>query len=273
MYGDIFTNNDPRRVDKRQNVDHVNNKSSTWNINKQEDVWEAVRQYLKASITHDFCLEKYHIIKCGYSIKCDPSIPDELWAYFKDEDYTISTPFQTYSRYTTSVLAVMKKNELKAIEKVVKTSETTEEIPNTNQNFIEEFFHVCLYIYRRPNLYERLSINETSFNHSFIWLIMEFVVDSMPDMSLKFSSAEYILKCSKEEYKADACILVDENELSILETSGKILLNDNSKYGSDHIKVHYGALSIFNAIYKKYYWASEATALKLHIPFLHARRT
>ena len=81
------------------------------------------------------------------------------------------------------------------------------------------------------------------------------------------------LECSKEEYKADACISVDENELSILETSGKILLNDNSKYGSDHIKVHYGALSIFNAIYKKYYWASEATALKLHIPFLHARGT
>ncbi|GAA5810964.1 hypothetical protein MFLAVUS_004393 [Mucor flavus] len=71
---------------------------------------------------------------------------------------------------------------------------------------------------------------------------MEFMVDGMPDMSLKFSLAEYILKCSKEEYKADACISVDKNELSILETSGKILLNDNSKYGSDHIKVHYGAL-------------------------------
>ncbi|ORE19181.1 hypothetical protein BCV71DRAFT_283957 [Rhizopus microsporus] len=240
VYGDIFNNNDPSRADKRQKVDHVNDESN---------VWETVRQYLKASIIHDFSLEKYHIIKCGYSIKYD---------------YTISTPFQTHSQYTTSVLAVMKKNEFKAIEKAVKSLETTEEIPSTNQNFIEEFFHVCLYIYRKPNLYERLSINKTSFNHSFIWLIMEFVVNSMPDMSLKFSPAEYILS-------ADACISVDENELSILETSGKILLNDNSKYGSDHIKVHYGALSIFNAIYKKYYWASEATALKLHIPFLHAR--
>ncbi|CAO3700082.1 unnamed protein product [Rhizopus stolonifer] len=109
VYGDIFNNNNPSRDDKRQKVDHVNDKSSTWNINSQEDVWEAVRQYLKASITHDFCLEKYHIIKCGYSIKCDPSIPDELWAYFKDANYTISIPFQTYSQYTTSVLAVMKK--------------------------------------------------------------------------------------------------------------------------------------------------------------------
>lgn len=130
-------------------------------------------------------------------IQSNVTIPNELWAYFKD-DYTISTPFQTHSQYTTSVLAVMKKNEFKAIEKAVKSLETTEEIPSTNQNFIEEFFHVCLYIYRKPNLYERLSINKTSFNHSFIWLIMEFVVNSMPDMSLKFSPAEYILSVQKK---------------------------------------------------------------------------
>ncbi|CEI89494.1 hypothetical protein RMCBS344292_03849 [Rhizopus microsporus] len=273
VYGDVFNYNDSSREDKRQKVDHVNDKSSTWNIDNQEDVWEAVRQYLKKSIAHDFCLEKYHIIKCGYSIKCDPSIPDELWAYFKDDNYTISTPFQTCSQYTTSVLTVMKKNELKAIEEVVKSLEITEEIPSTSQNFIKEFFYVCLYIYRRPNLYDRLSINETNFNHSFIWLIMEFVVDSMPDITLKFSPGECFLKCTNEEYKADACISADENELSILETSGKILLDDNSKYGSDHIKIHYGALSIFNAVYKMYYWVTEATASKLHIPFLHARRT
>lgn len=83
-----------------------------------------------------------------------------------------------------------KKNESKAIEEVVKSLEITEEIPNTSQNFIKEFFYVCLYIYRRPNLYDRLSINETSFNHSFKWLIMEFVVDSMPDTTLKFSPGE-----------------------------------------------------------------------------------
>ncbi|OBZ85223.1 hypothetical protein A0J61_06719 [Choanephora cucurbitarum] len=271
IYGDVFNNNDPYRSDKRQKTDHINDKSSDWKINKQEDVWEAVRQYLEASITHDFCLEKSHIIQCGYSIKCDPSIPDELWAYFKDDEYTISTPFQSCSRYTTSVLSAMKKNELKAIQKVIRSLEAADDIPSKKQTFVEEFFHVCLYIYRKPNLYERLSVNETGFNHSFIWLVMEFVIDSIPDMPLKLYPAEYILKCSKEEYKTDACILLEEDELSILETSGKILLDDNSKYGSDHIKVHYGALSIFNSLYKKYCWASEAAALKLQVPFLHAR--
>lgn len=92
------------------------------------------------------------------SIKCDPSIPDDLWAYFKDDNYTISTPFQTCSQYTTSVLSHEKKNELKAIEEVVKSLEITEAIPSISQSFIKEFFYVCLYIYRRPNLYDRLSI-------------------------------------------------------------------------------------------------------------------
>lgn len=35
VYGDIFNNNDPSRADKRQKVDHVNDESSTWNINTQ----------------------------------------------------------------------------------------------------------------------------------------------------------------------------------------------------------------------------------------------
>ncbi|RCH81236.1 hypothetical protein CU098_004429 [Rhizopus stolonifer] len=262
VFGDIINNNSSRRGPKKQKVDH---------IEEQEDVWEAVRQYLEASTTHDFCLEKYHIIKCGYLIKCDPSLPNELWAYFNNNDHTIATPFQTYSQYTASVLTIMRKNNIKAIEKAIKSIEEAEESIESSQKFVEEFFLVCIYIYKRPNLYERLSVNETSFNHSFIWLIMEFVVDSMPNISLKFAPAEHFLDCSKEEYKADACIIADEDEISILETSGKILLNDNSKYGSDHIKVHFGALTMFNAIYKKYYWASEATALKLHIPFLHAR--
>lgn len=154
-----------------------------------------------------------------------------------------------------------RRNSLQDIKGAVKGAETPEESPNANHSFVEEFFNLCLYIYKKPNLYARLSINETGFNHSFIWLVMEFVVDALPEKSLQFCTAEYILKCSKQEYEADACILYGDMELSILETSGKILLNDNSKYDNGHTKIHYGALSILNAIYKKYYWSTEDTAL------------
>lgn len=151
--------NGPSRPEKKQKVDHVNDESSTWNIETQEDICETVRQYLKATITHDFCLEKYHIIKCGYSIKCDPSFPDILWTYFKNETYTISTPFQTYGQYTASVLGVMtKKNKYKAIEKAVKFFEATEETSDMNQKIVEEF----IYIYRRANSYGQPSINKLS---------------------------------------------------------------------------------------------------------------
>ncbi|KAG0734405.1 hypothetical protein G6F22_017020 [Rhizopus arrhizus] len=99
---------------------------------------------------------------------------------------------------------------------------------------------------------------------------MEFVVDTV-ETPLTFYPAEYMLKAAQEETKVDACILDGDNELAVLETSGKRLLNDNAKYGLDHIKVHYGALSIFNTIFKKYCTATEETATKLKIPFIHAR--
>ncbi|KAG1244129.1 hypothetical protein G6F68_015573 [Rhizopus microsporus] len=78
VFGDVTNNNDNEPSNKKQKFDHVNDESSTWNIHDQEDIWEAIRQYLKASISHDFCLESYHIVKCGYSIKYNLSIPTEL---------------------------------------------------------------------------------------------------------------------------------------------------------------------------------------------------
>lgn len=95
---------------------------------------------------------------------------------------------------------------------------------------------------------------------------MEFVVDSMTDVSLNFGPAEYNLKYSKEEYKAYTCILYGENKISILDTSSKILLNEKSKYGVDHIKVHYGATSICNSLYKKYGFKNNCCKASYPVP-------
>ncbi|CEG82149.1 hypothetical protein RMATCC62417_16265 [Rhizopus microsporus] len=61
-------------------------------------------------------------------------------------------------------------------------------------------------------------------------------------------------------------------KICLLETSGKLFLRDNIKYGFDHVKGNFGSLTIFNNIYKKYCWASKQTAGRLKIPFVHARR-
>lgn len=59
---------------------------------------------------------------------------------------------------------------------------------------------------------------------------------------LDFVAGEYVLHSSKEEYKADACILdSSKNEICLLETSGCYLLGDLPKYGYDHVKGAFGA--------------------------------
>lgn len=50
------------------------------------------------------------------------------------------------------------------------------------------------------------------------------------------------------------------------------MLNDHCKYGYDHIKGAFGALTLFNAVYKKYYLASIDTARCLKIVLAYARR-
>lgn len=101
---------------------------------------------------------------------------------------------------------------------------------------------------------------------------MGFAADSVYEYDLKFIPGEYILMASKETNKVDACIINDGMEICLLETSGKLLLRDNTKYGFDHIKSNFGSLNIFNNIYKKYCWASKETAGRLKIPFVYARR-
>ncbi|EPB83308.1 hypothetical protein HMPREF1544_09954 [Mucor circinelloides 1006PhL] len=100
---------------------------------------------------------------------------------------------------------------------------------------------------------------------------MGFAADSVNEYDLKFIPGEYILMASKETNKVDACIIDNGMEICLLETSGKLLLRDNNKYGFDHIKCNFGSLNIFNNIYKKYYWASQETAGRLKIPFVNAR--
>lgn len=88
---------------------------------------------------------------------------------------------------------------------------------------------------------------------------------------LDFVAGEYVLHPSKEEYKADACILDNsKNEICILETLGCYLLGDLPKYGHNHAKGAFGTLT--NAAFKRYHRASFEVAEQLNILFVHARR-
>lgn len=52
-------------------------------------------------------LEQYHIIECGYSIKCNPNVREELYFHVSTSNHSVTTPFKAYTEYTGDVLAVM----------------------------------------------------------------------------------------------------------------------------------------------------------------------
>ncbi|KAG1457852.1 hypothetical protein G6F46_006691 [Rhizopus delemar] len=237
VFGDVTINNNvSSTASKKQKIDHLSD--GCWNINDQEDVWEAWGQYLDSNISHDFCLEKYHIIECGYSIKCNPRVPEELMQFVNTDNHTITTPFKGCTEYTSVVISAMRTGNMEAIERVVNNSKEAEEraLDVLSQEFIKDLFKLCVKTH-----------------------------------ALKFVPGEYILRFSKEENKVDGCVLFGDVEVFLLETSGKLFHNESGKYGLDHIKSNFGALTMFNDIYKKYYWGSERTAISLKIPFLHAR--
>lgn len=122
---------------------------------------------------------------------------------------------------------------------------------------------VFAYCYSKKNyLYKRLNISESNFCKLLVWLAVEVWIESMK--LLGFLPGEYLLKSSQEKYNADGCIVDEEdNEMFLFETSGNLMLNEKWKYGYDHVKCTFGALSIFNAAFKKYFFATEETAMKL----------
>lgn len=124
---------------------------------------------------------------------------------------------------------------------------------------------------KHQDIHESLSQSESSFNFRMVWPLMSLACETSSSR-LTFLPGEYILKTSKQDYKADACIVdAKQNELCIFEASGSLKLGDKRKYGCDHVKGAFGSLTLFNGLFKKYYMASEDTAQRLVVIFAHAR--
>lgn len=107
VYGDMTINHQGGNPAKKQKIDHVDDDLSTWDIDNDEDIWDAIRQYLDSCACQEFCLERYHIIECGYSIKCDPNVPEELYFHVSTSDHSVTTPFRACNKYTSDILTAM----------------------------------------------------------------------------------------------------------------------------------------------------------------------
>ncbi|KAI8085973.1 uncharacterized protein B0P05DRAFT_585477 [Gilbertella persicaria] len=143
--------------------------------------------------------EKYHVIECGYSIKCKPSIPQQLYDHLDTATVTINNPFKQHPEYSLAVLEALKPlpKNWKAARKAVVNPEDNDDDDEGEES--KEFLQELFLIMQKKDVAAVLKESKASYNLFVFW----------PLISL--AAGEYILKASKEEYRADACIL-DEND-------------------------------------------------------------
>lgn len=105
--GDVIVGSSKADVVKKQKFNHVEDANS-WQVENEEDLWDAWRQFMDCCSCHDFCPEKYHIIECGYSIQCKPNIPQQLYDHLDVNAETIKNPFKQHVKYSFTVLDTLK---------------------------------------------------------------------------------------------------------------------------------------------------------------------
>lgn len=257
---------------KKQKVDHTAEMDS-WAVDSEEDVLDAWSQYLeKESHKHAYCLENYHVIECGYSIKCNPGIPQELYDHMGVSGSGVGeSPFMS-STYVAKILEVMKTGNWRQVERtVICSDDLKKESPKKEVDSIEEYFRFCVLLLRRSGLCEEMKLSEANFNRLLVHPAIEVSISCLQDL-LRFIPGERLLKSCEDKYNCDGLVveMKNGNELFLLETSGRLDLEQKWKYGYDHIKCTFGALSLFNSAFKKYFFASKDTAIRLKIPYLHA---
>ncbi|KAI8077303.1 uncharacterized protein B0P05DRAFT_638008 [Gilbertella persicaria] len=239
---------------KRQKVDHVEDADS-WQVESEEDLWDAWRQFLKCCCCcHDFC------------------IPQQLYDHLDTATVAINNLFKQHPEYSLAVLEALKPlpKNWKAARKAVVNPEDNDDDNEGEESkeFLQELFLIMQYYFvQEEGCGCCIKKSEVNYNLFVLWPLMSLAAGDM-----NFVAGEYILKASKEEYRADACILDEnDNEICLLESSGCYLFGDKCKYGYDHVKGAFGVLTMFNAAFKKYHKASFKVAQELSILFIHAR--
>lgn len=146
---------------------------------------------------------------------------------------------------------------------------------HAQQRIVILLTYCCRMAFFKKNSIKKIAINEAFFNYVFVWPMVELSAETTNNSDISFVPGEYILHSSVEEYKADAVVLLEQYdvELCLVGTSGAYKINDAPRFGYDHVKGCFGALTLLNAIIKKYHNAKLDSILRLVIPFMHIRGT
>ncbi|PHZ13654.1 uncharacterized protein RHIMIDRAFT_305694 [Rhizopus microsporus ATCC 52813] len=244
-----------------------NHEDICWQINDQEDVWSAWKQYLESHSGHEYCLEKAHVIECGYSISCKPHYPEDLYQLFGDnKQQVIKSPFKKCSLFSSAMLQALSTGSKRVILRALTDDSHLDKVDEGDKEaaFVHGYFEYMYNFYKSPSLGD----NEVIFNHKLIWPLFEMACSHS---CLKFIPGEVLLSSTDEPYNADAVVKFENIEICLLETSGHYGLNDKGRFGYDHVKGAFGAISMIRHAYKKYQYATKTTAQELRVFFMHAK--
>ncbi|KAI8376792.1 hypothetical protein BD560DRAFT_391506 [Blakeslea trispora] len=258
----------PEPIKKRKMDDEC------WTISSNEEFWESWKEYMEECQCHDFCLEHYHIIECGYTIKCKPNYNEDLYDQLGDNTrQTGKSPFKKHNSYSLKLLQSLQEGKERAISKALICDDHWKLIDQNDMTakYVYDYFNLMyMYLHNQPALHQ----SESMFNHQIVWPIIQLAVKTGATTSttpLTFFPGELLLDSSDENYKADSVIKFSDSEILLLETSGSYGLNEKPRFGFDHIKGSFGALTFLRNILRKYCFAKFETAKELEILFIHAR--
>lgn len=84
-----------------------------WVINSDDDFWSSWQEYFGECECHKYCLEKHHIIECGYTIQFKPSHDVDLYEQLGNNKHqVVKPPFMNFGAYTAKFIqALTNRNE------------------------------------------------------------------------------------------------------------------------------------------------------------------
>ncbi|KAI8090109.1 uncharacterized protein B0P05DRAFT_629390 [Gilbertella persicaria] len=184
----VLTIDAERQTKKLKTIDHTD-ENRCWELKGEEDIWVAWRQYMDKCNCHENCLEKSHIIECNYSIKCNPSTPNELYELLGLDLYKVESPFSACLNYVEEVF--LSNGKIKEVVESIKFGDTA-------SMFSREFFLFILTVFKKK-LRGGIAFSEANFCHRLLWPLVEFAVDHIGGEDMSFVYGEYtLLSCDEE---------------------------------------------------------------------------
>ncbi|KAI9351669.1 hypothetical protein BD770DRAFT_147365 [Pilaira anomala] len=150
-----------------------------WVIDSNDDFWSSWLERFDKCECHKYCLDKYHIIECGYTIQCRPSYGVDLYEQPGDNKHqVVKSSFMNFGAYTTKFLQELKKKTERRIMKALLDDDHWEEIEEENNSanarYVYDFFFILINKYMSDA--STIEKSESMFNHYLIWPLLSLAV-------------------------------------------------------------------------------------------------